>query len=539
MIAGVEVSVGGAPLDAALADRITEVRVDHHAQLPDAFSIRISDPGLEHMDQSPFKLGAEVEIKFASPDGGTLTSLFTGQVLTVEPDFTVGHIMLAARGYDYAHALHRSSTSETYQDMTVGDIAQKVAQRAGFQAGEIAGGGGVHHFVQQSNETDWDFLWRLARRVDCEVVVEKKVLHFRKASANSEKVSLRWGEGLTAFRPRVTGVQQVDQVTVRSWDPKTKQTVESVAKDEDGSSKIGVERSSVRKALGGGRIVVSDRPVSSPEEGDALAKSVLAQLGNAYLEAEGTTRGDPRLRAGVTVSIDGIGERFKGDYALASTSHVFRGTTGYQTHFTISGRSPRTLIDLVNPSAPRSFGSSVVVGVVTQNEDPENMGRVRIKYPALGDQVEGWWARIAAPGAGKGRGQLMMPIKGDEVLVAFEHGDIAHPYILGSLWNGTDVPDDLMQTDGSYALHSDQKIAISAKKAISVKGEDALELESKSDMKLTTTSAAAIKQEASGEFTIKGGTSITIEAGTTLTIKGASISIEGQMVAVKGMVQLG
>ena len=63
MIAGVEVSVGGAPLDAALADRIIEVRVDHHDQLPDAFSIRISDPGLEHMDKSPFKLGAEVEIK--------------------------------------------------------------------------------------------------------------------------------------------------------------------------------------------------------------------------------------------------------------------------------------------------------------------------------------------------------------------------------------------------------------------------------------------------------------------------------------------
>jgi phage protein D len=539
VIGGVEVSVGGAALDAALADRINEVRVDHHAQLPDAFSIRISDPGLEHMDKSPFKLGAEVEIKFASPDGGALTSLFTGQVLTVEPDFTVGHMMLAARGYDYAHVLHRSSTSETYQDMTVGDIAKKVAARAGFQTGEIADGGGVYHFVQQSNETDWNFLWRLARRVDCDVVVDKRTLHFRKASSSSATVSVRWGEGLTTFRPRVTGVQQVDQVIVRSWDPKSKKAVDSVAKDEDGSSAIGVERSSVRKALGGGQIVVSDRPVSSPEEGDALAKSLLAQLGNAYLEAEGTTRGDPRLRAGVVIAIDGIGERFKGNYALASTSHVFRGTTGYQTHFTISGRSPRTLIDLVNPSPARSFGTSVVVGVVTQNEDPDNMGRVRIKYPALGDDVEGWWARLAAPGAGKGRGQLMMPIKDDEVLVAFEHGDIQHPYILGSLWNGSDTPDDLVQTDGSYALHSDHKIAISAKEGISVKGEDTLELESKGDMKITTTSGASITQDAAGELKIKGGTSVTIEAGTTLTIKGSSISIEGQTVAVKGMVQLG
>ncbi len=133
MISGVEVLVAGAPLDATLAGRITEVRVDHHAQLPDAFSVRISDPGLEQMDKSPFKLGAEVEIKFSSPDGGAMTSLIVGQVLAVEPDFSVGHMILAARGYDYAHALHRSSTAETYQNVTVGDIAKKHGVTVGLE----------------------------------------------------------------------------------------------------------------------------------------------------------------------------------------------------------------------------------------------------------------------------------------------------------------------------------------------------------------------------------------------------------------------
>jgi len=528
VISGVEVLVGGAPLDATLAGRITEVRVDHHAQLPDSFAVLISDPGLENMDKSPFKLGAEVEVKFASPDGGAMTSLIVGQVLTVEPEFTVGHIMLAARGYDYSHALHRSSVSSTYQNVTVGDIAKTVASRSGFQTGEIAQGGGVLDFVQQSNETDWDFLWRLARRIDCELVVEKRTLHLRAADSKSATVSLRWGEGLTTFRPRVTGVQQFDEVVVRSWDPKQKKAVDSVAKDEAGTSKIGVERSSVRKALGGGTLTVSDRPVTSPEEGDALAKSVLAQLGNAYLEAEGTTRGDPRLRSGTVVSIDGIGDRFKGEYVLASTRHLFRGTTGYQTHFTISGRAPRTLVDLVNPSPKRTFGTSVVVGLVTQNEDPENLGRVRIKYPALDDKLEGWWARMAAPGAGNGRGQLMLPQAGDEVLVAFEHGDLQHPYILGSLWNGTDTPGDLAHTDGSYALHTEQQIVMKADKAIEISGKDTLKLESTGDMTITTD--GSLKQNATGEVSVQG---------QSITIKGQSISIEGTTVKVSGMVQLG
>ena len=527
MISGVEILVGGAPLDAALSGRITEVRVDHHAQLPDSFSVRVSDPGLEQMDKSPFVLGAEVEVKFASPDGGAMVSLITGQVLAVEPDFSVGHMILAARGYDYGHALHRSSTAETYQNVTIGDIAKKVAQRAGFQV-KVEDDSGVLDFVQQSNETDWAFLWRLARRIDCEVVVEKRTLYFRKAARDREKVSLKWGEGLTTFRPRVTGVQQVDEVVVRSWNPKTKEVMEAIAGDEEGTSKIGVGRAAVRKAVGGGRMTVSDRPVSTPEEGDALARSMLAQLGNAYLEADGTTRGDPRLRAGAIVAIDGVGERFKGDYVLSSTTHVFRGTTGYQTHFTISGRSPRTLIDLASPAPAREFGASVVVGIVTQNDDPQKMGRVRVKYPELGDEIESWWARMAAPGAGKERGQLMLPQVGDEVLVAFEHGDVQHPYVLGSLWNGHDEPGELARTDGSYGLHTEAEYHLEVDKKIEISGKDTLKIESTGDLTIKTD--GAIKQSATGQVEI---------SGQSITIKGTSISIEGTTVKVSGMVQLG
>ena len=95
---------------------------------------------------------------------------------------------------------------------------------------------------------------------------------------------------------------------------------------------------------------------------------------------------------------------------------------------------------------------------MTQNDDPDELGRVRVKYPALGDETEGWWARVAAPGAGKDRGLLMMPLVGDEVLVGFEHGDARRPFVLGSLWNGEDKPGELVQTDGSFALRSAETI---------------------------------------------------------------------------------
>ena len=79
---------------------------------------------------------------------------------------------------------------------------------------------------------------------------------------------------------------------------------------------------------------------------------------------------------------------------------------------------------------------------MTNNDDPDNLGRVRVKYPALGDDVEGAWARIATVSAGNARGLLMLPVVGEEVLVGFEHDDTTRPYVLGSLFNGVDMPGD-------------------------------------------------------------------------------------------------
>ncbi|NEO56597.1 MAG: phage tail protein [Okeania sp. SIO3B5] len=88
--------------------------------------------------------------------------------------------------------------------------------------------------------------------------------------------------------------------------------------------------------------------------------------------------------------------------------------------------------------ASRIYG--VVVGVVTNNEDPEGLGRVKVKFPWLSDEDESDWARIAAPMAGNERGIYFLPEVDEEVLVVFEHGDVRFPYIIGFLWNGQEPP---------------------------------------------------------------------------------------------------
>ncbi len=84
--------------------------------------------------------------------------------------------------------------------------------------------------------------------------------------------------------------------------------------------------------------------------------------------------------------------------------------------------------------------NGAVTGLITNNKDPDKLGRVKVAFPWLSENNESDWVRIAVLMAGKNRGSFFLPEVGDEVLVVFEHGDIDYPYVIGALWNSKDTP---------------------------------------------------------------------------------------------------
>lgn len=88
----------------------------------------------------------------------------------------------------------------------------------------------------------------------------------------------------------------------------------------------------------------------------------------------------------------------------------------------------------------RVFG--LVLGLVTDNKDPEQLGRVKVMYHMLDQQVQSDWCRLVTFYAGPKRGVYWVPEVNDEVVIGFEHGDVNFPYIIGSVWNGVDKPKD-------------------------------------------------------------------------------------------------
>jgi uncharacterized protein involved in type VI secretion and phage assembly len=204
-----------------------------------------------------------------------------------------------------------------------------------------------------------------------------------------------------------------------------------------------------------------------------------------------------------------------------------------------------SLIDLLSPgggheSSGKFFG--VVVGIVTNNQDPENMARVRVKFPWLSDDHESWWARIAVPMGGSGRGTYFLPEVDDEVLVAFEHGDVRSPYVVGALWNGKDSP-PTNNSDGKNnirLIHSrsghlvrlddtdgDEKIEVIDKTAgnkITIKSSDnSMRLECTGKMTLHATAGMEITCDA--DIKIQANATMDIESTAPMTIKGAMVNI--------------
>jgi uncharacterized protein involved in type VI secretion and phage assembly len=182
-----------------------------------------------------------------------------------------------------------------------------------------------------------------------------------------------------------------------------------------------------------------------------------------------------------------------------------------------------------------------MVGVVTNNNDPQKYGRVKVQLPALSNE-ETFWAPLAVPSAGKERGLSMLPVPGEQVIVAFENGDPSYPYVIGSLFNGKDTPgDEMALTDGSFALKSDHKALVRAQEDITLRSD-----KGKWDIKIDGGEITEKVQSGagggggytgdfSGPWNLKATGAVTIESSQSVTIKAPSITVEAQAsLALKG-----
>ncbi len=212
-------------------------------------------------------------------------------------------------------------------------------------------------------------------------------------------------------------------------------------------------------------------------------------------------------------------------------------------------------MSISDPFAEDSAGRSdrqygVMPAVVIDNNDPTQLGQVKIRLPHMTDDAVGPWARVAVLMGGGNRGTFFLPEEGDEVLVAFENGDPSKPYILGGLWNNVDQPPDpnadgknnkrLIKSRSGHLIRLDDTDGAEKVEIIDKSGNNSITFDSSSntititsaqDVNINaaqgtiTLSAKTISISSSGDTTIAATGGLTLQASGSTTIKGTTVDI--------------
>jgi phage protein D len=554
-----DIKLDGSPISDVLDRLLEEVIIDHHQHLPDMFSISFHDPDRDVFGQIGADIGSTVEISYSEQAGAPQT-LVKGEVTGLEAEYDAARGRTILRGYDLAHRLHRGRNTQTYKNVTDSDVVRQVVGNASVPIGQIDSTSVTYDQVSQANQSDWDFLKSRAREIGYEMGMDDGQFYFRQpvqASGapqpgdfqnHSDPLQLVFGHNLLEFRPRISSAEQVTGINVRGWDPDQKQVMVGSAQPGTVAASVQKDPSTLAGLFGSPTFTVVDRPLSQQGEVDAVAAAVGEVVSSAFAEADGVARGNPQVTAGATVSIGVAGDQFGGQYTITEARHIF-DENGYRTKFVISGRQDRSLLGLASLGASNGHASAggppingVVIAQVTDNNDPNDQARVKLKFPWLDDNYESDWARVTQLGAGPSSGALFMPEINDEVLVAFEFGDIRRPFVVGSLYNGQDTPNlgsglfnngqvmrrglisrkghqfiffDDPNKAGVAIISSDGNLKISLNETnseIHISSQGKVHVECQQDMTL----------ESQANLNLKAGQGLKVEAGTNLDMKGGS-----------------
>ncbi|GLY05332.1 MULTISPECIES: phage late control D family protein [Actinoplanes] len=366
------VDIEGLEMDPATKNDVVELKVHRDVDDMSGFDLTLNNWDdrtltFKHSDSPRFTVGQRVVIQLGYAD--RLWTVMAGSISTISPQFPDSAAStVAVSGVDGMQKLKDSKPAEgvpkIYTGRTDAEIAAEIAARNKLQIVTTASAPRYDQVIQK-NQDDATFLMERAKRIDfdCFMLPDPdsgaETLFFIRPTDGRDGSPitvwrLAYGPGLAggpsdqpaglfpnllSFTPTLTLAKQVGKVTVRGWDPRTKQAIKGTASagdlprpaDGSGGGQSGPEAAG--SALEGRQDVVIDAPVTSEEEARELAVSLLRERAYEFVTGTGRVAGLPELRPGDNVEIHGLGRRFSGTYYVKRVEHSL-GSGGFFTDFT-------------------------------------------------------------------------------------------------------------------------------------------------------------------------------------------------------------
>jgi phage protein D len=296
--------------------------VDQEIDLPDMATIVLNntkDYGYSHDTAH----GCPVEVKIGAIDGEAV-SIFKGEVVGIQPKWMEsGDSTCTLIAFNRLHRLTRGLKSRTFQKMSDKDIITKIAQEYGLSPDIKGDVNTKFDHVYQHNQHDLAFVLVRAARMNYEVLCDNTKLTFRKRDPSVDSgIEMEWKKDLQNFAARLSTAGQVSEVNVRAWDPTKHKEIVGSAKTP--ATSLGTEDAwAAASKFGKAMWYDVDIPVTTVEAANAIAVSKLEELRMGFIVAEGKAKGNPNMKAGITVKIKTGDSRFDGKYYVTSVSQSY------------------------------------------------------------------------------------------------------------------------------------------------------------------------------------------------------------------------
>ena len=327
----------GSELSDDLLSAVEKVVVEDEINLPSMFVIGLNIVDFMNgtwrgIDLEEFKLGDEIKILMGM---GEATEMVVGDIAALEPTFGSPSFM-EIRGFDRLHKLRFGTFRRSFKEMKDSDVASSIASDAGLSP-DVEDTETTHEYLFQNNLSNFDFLAERARRIDFEMLAKNNNFIFRKSQEDkAPELELNLDSELEQFSARLKAITQGSKIEIRGWDVKKKEEISAFAEAGSEKSKMNGDETGYEiseAAFGASETAVVSSVVADSKDAENQAKAWYNARLKGFLAGEGEGPGNALLRAGMTVEIKGVGEKFSGPYYVTSSAHSFSFDAGYKTKF--------------------------------------------------------------------------------------------------------------------------------------------------------------------------------------------------------------
>ena len=334
----------------------------------------------------------------------------------------------------------------SWNDRTIGDVVKKLCEQAKVQLELNPAFKETKDFICQYEESDFDFIRRLAHQYQEWMYFDGTKLIFGKPRKLADPIRLEYGTTLSSLDIGLQTLARSEQVF--SYHSGADREMQRMTPDlAYGHDKLAGEafRASLGMFSKPARQHALPRISNETELVNYMGRKQAAETAEThYITAESQV---PTLRVGSVVSlyssflerVGNLSEESLGDFIIIEITHEVSQGSYYKNRFKAI---PATIKAMPSPKVRMPLAETQMATVLS-NADPEGKGRVRVRMNWQTDGMQTGWVRVMTPDGGSSsdvksnRGFVFIPEVGDQVLLGFRHGDPARPYVMGSLFNGT------------------------------------------------------------------------------------------------------